>query len=66
MADDEQSAFEMMLCLNPDAFDGLGVLDMTGKGLMSQIKQAWAKTLTISLIQATGLVACGQPCVAYL
>jgi len=61
MADDEQPALEMMLCLNPDAFDGLGLLDMTGRGLMSQIKQAWAKTLGISLSQATGLVACEQP-----
>lgn len=65
MVDDEQPAFEMVLCLNPDAFDGLGVLDMTGKGLMSLIKQAWAKTLGIPLIQATGLVRSGQPSVDY-
>jgi len=65
MADDEQSAFEMMLCLNPGAFDGLGLLDMTGRGLMSKIKQAWAKTLGIPLIQAAGLVRSGQPSVDY-
>ena len=65
MADDGQVAFEMTLCLNPEAFDGLGVLDMTGKGLMSQIKQAWTKMLGISWSQAAGLVACGQPSVDY-
>jgi len=45
--------------------NGLGLLDMTGRGLMSLIKQAWAKTLGISFSQATGLVACGQPRVDY-
>jgi hypothetical protein len=59
MADDEQPAFEMTLCLNPDAFNGLGLLDMTGRGLMSQIKQAWTKTLGISLSQAAELVRSG-------
>lgn len=65
MDDDEQPAFEMTLCLNPDAFNGLGLLDMTGRGLMSQIKQAWTKTLGISLSQAAELVRSGQPSVAY-
>ncbi len=65
MVDDEQSAFEMVLYLNPDAFDGLRVLDMTGKGLMSLIKQAWAKMLGIPLVQGAGLVVSGQPSVTY-
>lgn len=65
MADDEQPAFEMTLCLNPDVFNGLGLLDMTGRGLISQIKQAWTKTLGISLSQAAELVRSGQPSVAY-
>ncbi|WP_373321367.1 hypothetical protein [Vogesella aquatica] len=38
---------------------------MTGRGLISQIKQAWAKTLGISLSQAAELVRSGQPSVAY-
>lgn len=63
MADDEQPTFEMTLCLNPDAFNGLGLLDMTGRGLMSLIKQAWAKTLAIPLVQAAGLIRSGQPSV---
>lgn len=63
MADDEQPAFEMTLCLNQDAFNGLGLLDMTGRGLMSQVKQAWAKTLGIPLVQAAGLVRSGVPSV---
>jgi len=66
MADDQQSVFEMTLCLNPDVFNGLGLLDMTGRGLMSQIKQAWVKTLGIPLVQAAGLIRSGQPSVDYL
>ena len=33
MAEDEQPAFEMTLCMNPDLFNGLEVLDMMGRGL---------------------------------
>lgn len=43
--------------LNPAAFDGLGVLDMTGRGLMSLIKQAWAKTLGITVRYVANLGA---------
>lgn len=55
----------MVPCLNPEAFDGLGLLDMTDRGLMSQIKLAWAKTLGILFIQAAGLVISRQPSVDY-